>query len=122
MPALVSLYCILLAFLSHVAGIPANLPRFDVEFDSTAPLGVQLDNSLKVTGFRRGVGGALLLAERSGWIEVGDFIVAINEEDVTRLALPAVAQKIAHADLPKVITFAAGDGDVRAGPVHAAFA
>ncbi len=72
--------------------------EFEVSFGTKKPLGLQLDSNLVVLSFQRVRAGVLPPAEASGWIRVGDRLVAVNEESVATLPLSDVVRKIVKGE------------------------
>lgn len=88
--------------------------EFEVHFNTTNPLGLQLDANLKVYGFAKLPGStAKLPAETSGWIRTGDTLIAVNDEDVIGKPLSVVQGMVANAALPKRLRFDAMNGGDR---------
>jgi len=76
---------------------------------------MQLSDALVVQAFHRNAsaGGARLAAEASGWLRVGDRLVAVNGAAAEGRPLAAVVAMVAAASVPKRLTFAAGGGGNR---------
>ena len=89
--ALLLAACVLCA-----AHSPAHPPdsEFEVSFGTRKPLGLQLDQNLRVVGFQRVRADTTPPAEANGWIKIGDRLIAVNEEAVERLSLDDVVRKI----------------------------
>lgn len=87
--------------------------EFEAAFGTKKPLGLKLDDKLQVIGFQRVRADYLQPAEANGWIRIGDKLLSVNEQPVSGLSLSDVARLISKADLPKVLRFAAKNGDNR---------
>jgi PDZ domain len=86
---------------SHTPDAHGRIP-FDVYFETTAPLGLRLDASLRVMGFSKTADGRIAPAEEAKWILPGDSLVAVNGKSVTSVGLNAAVLAIRDATLPKV--------------------
>jgi hypothetical protein len=101
---LLSIFCALL--------LPTLADQFDVYFETSKPLGMKLSSDLSVQGFVRN-GGTKLPAEASGWLRVGDKIVAVNGESTVGKDINTVVRMIGSASLPKKLTFVTSGGSNR---------
>lgn len=79
--------------------------EFDLVFDTAEPLGVELDERLRVTKFRRGSDGSMGAAERTGWVSIGDRLVSVNERSTEGASLRDAVTMIHRASLPRIIRF-----------------
>ena len=104
------LSCAIIALVTLCLVRESEGDDFDVTIHDKGSLGMQLDSRLQVTGFRRGPKGQPLPAEDSGWIRVGDRLIAVNERSVEDQSLPSAASIIARADHPKILRFRASSG------------
>lgn len=81
-----------------VAVLASPESEFDVSFGTKKPLGLQLDQGLKVIGFQRMRAGVLPPAEANGWIKVGDKLISVNEESTAGVPLHDVVRMIAKGE------------------------
>lgn len=79
--------------------------EYNVEFEDNGPLGLELDERLRVTAFRRGKGGVMGAAEATGWISVGDRLVSVNERPLEGVALRDAVMHIHRASTPRILRF-----------------
>ena len=79
--------------------------EYNVEFEDNGPLGLELDERLRVTAFRRGKGGVMGAAEATGWISVGDRLVSVNERPLEGVSLRDAVMHIHRASTPRILRF-----------------
>jgi hypothetical protein len=93
---------------SHTPDAEGRIP-FDVYFETTAPLGLRLDSTLRVMGFSKAADGRIAPAEEAKWILPGDSLVAVNGKSVAGVGLNSAVLAIRDASLPKVCDSDCGD-------------
>ena len=101
---------------------PSEKPNiFSVTFDTPRALGLQLDAQLRVMGFHRDPSGGKMPAEASGWISIGDTLVAVNGERTVGSQLHTVTALVARAALPRVLSFAGPAGGNRVAEMRGVY-
>ena len=91
--------------------------EFNVVFTTAEPLGLRLASDLSVQGFHRTSPSQRMPSEASGWIAVGDTLIAVNGRTTVGRSVSEVATLIASAALPKELRFSARGGEDRAAIV-----
>lgn len=95
---------------SGLAAVAEERAEFSVTFNTRATLGMQLDSSMRVTGFAPGADGTGSIAEQAG-VKRGDRLLSVNGQDVRTVA--ELTQALRAAALPRVLRFHSVDGSPR---------
>jgi len=86
-----------------------NLDGFVIYVEKNEPLGLLLSDKLDVREFILDAEGRSRVIEASGLVEVGDVIIAVNDENTNGLTLQTVVDMLQNASLPKRIKFRSHD-------------
>ncbi|RLN56110.1 hypothetical protein BBJ28_00002417 [Nothophytophthora sp. Chile5] len=84
--------------------------QFSVVVVSNAPLGLRLNEKLEVLAFLADGEGRSRAVEASGLAEIGDRLVAVNDQLLETFTLEAAVEALRFAASPRILRFQTHDG------------
>ncbi|RLN87007.1 hypothetical protein BBJ28_00004839 [Nothophytophthora sp. Chile5] len=87
-----------------------EMQQFSVVVVSNAPLGLRLNEKLEVLAFLADGEGRSRDVEASGLAEIGDRLVAVNDQSLETFTLEAAVEALRSAASPRILRFQTHDG------------